>query len=101
MITYHIKRVWQIIRLHTRRCVHDIQWHFSHVSFYAKRIKTHFKDKRYNPADDRYWAPLPEDPVKYPFDKEKADAALYEVRQWIREDNKPGTNDPNKGGPNG
>ncbi len=86
MFLYHLKRIWQLTKKHSRAYSHDIHWHFSHVRFYANRISKHFKDKRYDPKQDRYWDSLPLDPKKYPFDKEKAEAALYEVREWIRED---------------
>lgn len=85
----NIKTIWKLACKHWRAFVHDVDWHFSHAKFYAKRISAHFKNQPYNHEEHSYWLKPPLDPVKYSFDKEKADAALYEVRQWISEDTKP------------
>ena len=85
MIT-HIKFIWKLARKHWRAFVHDVHWHFSHATFYAKRISAHFKKYPYKQEDYNYWSPPPHDPKKYPYDKQKAESALYEVNEWIRED---------------
>lgn len=89
MIKMHMQYIWFVTKKHSRKWWHDIVWHFSHVKFYADRISKHYAKIPYNPEEDVYWLKPELDPKKYPFDKEKADAALYEVRQWISEDNKP------------
>lgn len=89
MFLYHLKRIWQLTKKHSRAYVHDIHWHFNHVTFYAKQMTKYYKTHPPKAKDHKYWADLPEDPKVFPFNKEKADAALYEVSKWIREDNKP------------
>jgi hypothetical protein len=83
---YNLKTLWRLTKKHARAYAHDIQWHFSHIKFYAKRMSLQFKKYPYKQEDYTYWAKLPEDPSVYPFDKQKADSALYEVSRWIRED---------------
>jgi hypothetical protein len=84
------KKISKLARKHWRAFVHDVHWYFNHVTFYAMRITRQLKKYPYNSEEVRYWAKLPEDPSKYPFDKQKASSALYEVTQWIREDETQG-----------
>jgi len=83
MTKYDLKVIWGLAKKHWRRFKLDVYWNQSHVKYYAKRIE------ELAPFDEHHnqvWGKPPLDPKVYPYDADKANAALRDVNQWIRED---------------
>lgn len=86
-IVSHLKVVVTLARKHWRAFRNDVIWHFSHVTYYAKHIseRSHRFNHTYGtpgPSGDPFRTPLL-DPLLYPFDKDKSDAAMKEVNEYL------------------
>lgn len=65
----------------------EYSWRTNRVDYYVKRISAHVKKYPDLAIIESECSKLSLDPLAYRFNKEKADAALNEVNQWIQEEN--------------
>lgn len=79
-----LNRLWQITKKHAILWYHAVLWEINHITVYKRYISKH-SGAMFNWKDDTFTR-LPLNPKIHPFNKEKADAALQEVLQWIEDE---------------